>query len=51
MREKIERFLAGLTVVLLILFLALAWMLRIEDPFGEAQEHEMLIDQAPSETP
>lgn len=47
MKEKIERFLVGLTALaLLILYLTLAWILRIEDPFGEAQEHEMLREQA-----
>lgn len=48
MKRNFEIFLA---LLLLLIFLTLAWMLRIEDPFGEAQEHEMLIDQAPSETP
>jgi hypothetical protein len=47
MREKIERLLFGLTALaLLILFLTLAWVLRVEDPFGEAQELEMLREEA-----
>jgi hypothetical protein len=47
MRQKIERFLFGLTALaLLMLYLTLAWIFRIEDPFGESQEEEMLREQA-----
>jgi hypothetical protein len=47
MKEKIERLLFALTaLVLLILYITLAWILRIEDPFGEAQELEMLREEA-----
>jgi hypothetical protein len=47
MRQKIERFLFGLTALaLLMLYLTMAWIFRIEDPFGEAQKDEMLREQA-----
>lgn len=43
MKEQLE---AAAALVLLMVFLVLAWLLRIEDPFGEKQEHQRLLDEA-----
>lgn len=42
MKEKLE---AVLGLILLMIFLILVWVLKIEDPFGEAREFETLRDQ------
>jgi hypothetical protein len=42
MKEKLD---AVLGLILLMIFLILAWVLKIEDPFGEDRELEILRDQ------
>lgn len=43
MKEQLE---AVIRLVLLMVWLALVWVLRIEDPLGEEQEHQRLLDEA-----
>ena len=55
MKTRIERFIDTARVFialgLLFLYLVLAWVMRIEDPFGEEQEHKALFEQLSDEYP
>jgi hypothetical protein len=42
MKEQLE---AVIALVWLMVWLSLAWVMKIKDPFGEEQEYQMLLDE------